>query len=152
MLIDIIEYQDHHQPIFKALNAVWLNQYNLMEEHDLEILNNPRDLILKKGGVIYLAQHQNEIVGSAALIKEHDGVYELAKMTVATSHQKMGISKLLLDKCLEKAKALHASKIILFSNHQLKSALSLYEKYGFQHVAVEDSPFATADVKMELAL
>jgi hypothetical protein len=34
----------------------------------------------------------------------------------------------------------------------LKTALALYEKYGFQHVAVEDSPFATADVKMELVL
>ncbi len=152
MSVEIIEYQDHHQPIFKALNAVWLEHYNLMEQHDHEILNNPRELILKNGGVIYLAQHQNEIVGSAALIKEHDGIYELAKMTVAASHQKMGISKLLLEKCLEKARSLHGSRIILFSNHQLKTALSLYEKYGFQHIMVEDSPFATADVKMELVL
>jgi putative acetyltransferase len=152
MTISIIEYQDHHQPIFKALNAVWLEHYNLMESHDLDILNNPRELILKNGGVIYLAQHQNEIVGSAALIKEHDGIYELAKMTVAASHQKMGITKLLLDRCLEKARELRAKSVILFSNSQLKAALALYEKYGFQHVAVEDSPFATADVKMELIL
>ena len=152
MTISIIEYQDHHQPIFKALNAVWLEQYNLMESHDHEILNNPRDLILKNGGVIYLAEHNGEIVGSAALINEHDGLYELAKMTVAATHQKMGISKLLLERCLEKAKELHAVKVILFSNHQLKAALGLYEKYGFQHVPVEDSPFVTADVKMELVL
>ena len=123
-----------------------------MEEHDLAILNNPRELILKNGGVIYLAQHQNEIVGSAALIKEHDGMYELAKMTVAASHQKMGISKLLLERCIDKARELHATSITLFSNSQLKAALGLYEKFGFQHVPVEDSPFATADVKMELIL
>jgi putative acetyltransferase len=150
MTISIIEYQDHHQPIFKALSAVWLEHYNLMESHDIEILDNPRELILKNGGVIYLAKHNDEIVGSAALINEHDGLYELAKMTVAKSHQKMGISKLLLERCLEKAKELRAIKIILFSNNQLKAALGLYEKYGFQHVPVEDSLFATADVKMEL--
>jgi hypothetical protein len=28
----------------------------------------------------------------------------------------------------------------------------LYEKYGFQHVPVVDSPFLTADVRMELVL
>ena len=152
MNIEIIEYQDYHQPIFKALNAVWLNHYNLMEAHDVEMLDNPREFILKNGGVIYLAKDKDEIVGSAALINEHDGIYELAKMTVAETHQKMGISKLLLERCLEKAKDLRATKVILFSNNQLKAALGLYEKYGFQHVPVEDSPFVTADVKMELVL
>ena len=63
-----------------------------------------------------------------------------------------GISKLLIEECIAKAKELKAKKIILFSNHQLTSALGLYEKYGFTHVAVEDSPFETADVKMELIL
>src|SRR6478735_8713602 len=111
MPIEIIEYQDHHQPIFKALNAVWLERYHLMEERDVEMLNDPHKFILEEGGVIYLAQYQNEIVGSAALIKEHDGVYELAKMTVADSHQKMGISKILLERCLTKAKELRASRV-----------------------------------------
>lgn len=152
MTISIIEYQDHHQPIFKALNAVWLEHYGLMESHDVEMLNDPQTYILKEGGVIYLAKHNDEIVGSAALINEQGGQYELAKMAVAPSHQKMGISKLLLQHCLDKAKELQAKKIILFSNSQLKAALALYQKYGFQHVAVEDSPFVTADVKMELVL
>jgi putative acetyltransferase len=149
-LIQIIEYTDAHQPAFKALNAVWLEHYNLMESHDLEILDDPRGTILENGGVIYLAQCDGHVVGSAALIKEHDGVYELAKMTVAEAYQKRGISKVLLEKCLEKAKELHAVKVTLFSNHQLKAALALYEKYGFRHVPVVDSPFVTADVKMEL--
>jgi len=152
MSISIIEYQDHHQPIFKALNAVWLEYYGLMESHDVEMLNDPQTFILKEGGVIYLAKQNDEIVGSAALINEQGGQYELAKMTVVPSHQKMGISKLLLERCLDKAKELQAKKIILFSNSQLKAALALYEKYGFQHVPVEDSPFVTADIKMELVL
>jgi ribosomal protein S18 acetylase RimI-like enzyme len=146
----IIEYTDQHQAIFKELNRAWLDQYNLTESHDLQILDDPRGTIVEGGGVIYLAQSDGCIVGSAALMKEHDGVYELAKMAVATEYQKMGISKLLLERCFEKAKELKASKIILFSNHQLKAALGLYEKYGFQYVPVKDSPFLTADIKMEL--
>jgi putative acetyltransferase len=73
-------------------------------------------------------------------------------MTVAKEYQKMGISRLLLATCIDKAKELKASKIILFSNHQLKAALGLYEKHGFQYIPVEHSPFLTADIKMELVL
>lgn len=127
-----------------------MDHYNLTESHDLQILDDPRGTILERGGFIYLAQVESRIVGSAALMKEHGDVYELAKMAVARDYQGKGISKLLLEKCLEKAHELKASKITLFSNHQLKAALGLYEKYGFQHVPVIDSPFLTADIKMEL--
>ena len=150
--IEIIEYEDQHQPIFRALNAEWLDQYNLTESHDLQILDAPRETILDAGGFIYLAKYNNQIVGSAAIMKEHEGVYELAKMTVDKNFRKMGISKMLMDRCKEKAIELKATKLILFSNHQLRAALSLYEKYGFAHVPVENSPFTTADVKMELKL
>jgi GNAT superfamily N-acetyltransferase len=146
----IIDYEDQYQPAFRALNIAWLDHYHLTESHDLAILNDPRKTILETGGFICLATDGSQIVGSAALIREHDGIYELAKMAVAEAHQQKGISKLLIEKCLEKAKEFKAEKIILFSNHQLKAALSLYEKYGFRHIPVEDSPFLTADVKMEL--
>jgi N-acetylglutamate synthase-like GNAT family acetyltransferase len=146
----IIEYKDQHHEVFKALNTEWLERYNLLEPHDLEILNDPRSTILETGGAIFLASDRNQIIGTAALMKEHEGVFELVKMTVAPDYRGKGISKLLIEKCLEKAMELKAKKITLFSNHQLQAALALYKKYGFQHVPVVDSPFATADVKMEL--
>ena len=147
---EIIGYQDIHRDIFRDLNVEWLDLYHLKEDRDLEMLNEPRETILNQGGYIYLAQINRRIVGSAALIKEHHGVYELAKMAVATDFRRMGISKLLLDACLDQARKLNASKVMLFSNHQLKAALGLYEKYGFRYIPVEDSPFQTADIKMEL--
>ena len=146
----LIDYQDQYQEDFKKLNVKWLDRYNLKEPVDLEVLNDPRGTILESGGVIYLIQYQQQIVGSAALIHEHEGVYELAKMAVADEHQQRGVSKVLLEKCITKAKELKAKKVILFSNYQLKAALGLYEKYGFQYVPVVESPFLTADIKMEL--
>lgn len=149
---EIIAYEDQYQKIFKALNMEWLDRYHLTEKRDLEALDQPRKNIIDDGGFIYLARVNGQIVGSAALIQEHDHVYELAKMAVAIDHRKKGISNLLLDACLGKARQLHAEKIILFSNHQLKAALGLYEKYGFRYIPVEHSPFLTADIKMELVL
>ena len=152
MNIEIIEYEDRYHVEFRELNLEWLDKYNLTEEPDLMVLNDPRGNIINKGGHIWLARCDGEIIGSSALIKEHDGIFELAKMSVGEPWRGKGISKLLIEVCLQKAKELRASKVELFSNHQLSAALKLYERYGFKYVEVKDSPFATADVKMELLL
>ncbi|MEO5563487.1 MAG: GNAT family N-acetyltransferase [Chitinophagaceae bacterium] len=150
--INLIEYEDRYQAIFSSLNLEWLDKYNLTEEADMLVLNDPRGTILDKGGFIWLAETEGKIIGSAALIQEHDGVYELAKMAVTVEYRGKGISKLLMEKCLSKAKEIGAKKLLLFSNHQLQTAIGLYEKYGFKHIAIHDSPFQTADVMMELVL
>jgi GNAT superfamily N-acetyltransferase len=151
-MIEIILYDEKYQPDFKKLNLGWLDKYNLTESHDLMVLNDPKGTILDRGGFIWLAKAGDEIVGTAALMKEADGIFELAKMSVAEAWQGRGISKLLIETCINKAKQEAAKKLSLFSNHQLQTALKLYEKYGFRHVEVKDTPFETADVKMELGL
>ena len=148
--VSIILYEQKYHQAFRKLNLEWLEKYNLLESHDVMVLDDPQGTILDRGGIIYLAKAGNEIVGSAALMKEHEGIYELAKMAVTRKWQGKGISRLLIEKCLEKAKEWKVKKITLFSNSQLQTAISLYEKYGFQHVSVEGSPFVTADVKMQL--
>ena len=151
-MIELIDYADQFAADFKRINLEWLDKYHLTEEPDLRILNDPRGTILDGGGAIYLAQENGKIIGSAALIKEHNQVYELAKMTVVPEWRGKGVSKLLMDKCLDKARELKAKKVILFSNSQLTSALSLYKKYGFKHTALTNNQLQTADVKMELNL
>jgi putative acetyltransferase len=152
MEIKIIPYRKEHHHLFKELNLEWLDHYNLLESHDLMVLNDPEGMILNRGGFIWVAEADGKMVGSAALMKEHEGVYELAKMSVTTAYRGKGISKLLMDKCLDKAREIGAHKVTLYSNHQLQTAIRLYEKYGFRHVELHDSPFETADVRMELIL
>ena len=151
-MVEIIPYNKAYALQFKELNIAWLEKFNLIESHDLLILNNPEETILKNGGVIFLAKEADEIIGTAAIINEHAGIYELAKMAVAPAFQGKGISKLLLGACIHAAKERNAVKIVLFSNSQLKAALSLYEKFGFKYIEPENSPFVTADIKMELSL
>ena len=151
-MIEIIEYENKYQPDFYKLNVAWLDKYHLTESRDLAVLDDPQGMIIDNGGFIWLAKETDTIVGSAALMKETDAIFELAKMTVADGYKGRGISKLLMETCINKARAIGATKLELFSNHQLTTALGLYEKYGFQHVSVTGSPFETADVKMEMEL
>jgi len=149
-LVEIIEYNEKYQPDFKRLNLDYLDKYNLTESHDMIILDNPGEIVLGTGGFIWLAKASDEIVGTVGIMPEGHGIFELIKMCVAESWRGRGISKLLLETCLQKVKELGGEKLILFSNHQLQTALKLYTKYGFKNVEVTDSPFVTADVKMEL--
>ena len=149
---EIIPYHSGYQSIFKQLNLEWLDAYHLTEDHDLVVLDDPQGIIIDRGGVIFLAKQDDKIIGSAALMKVNEHEYELAKMAVTPAFRGKGISKLLLKKCLDHARTTGAEKISLFSNHRLTSAIALYEKHGFKHVEVKDSPFETADVRMELIL
>ncbi|MGZ8559726.1 MAG: GNAT family N-acetyltransferase [Chitinophagaceae bacterium] len=150
--VKIIEYSSLFKQDFRRLNLEWLDKYELTESHDLMVLDDPQSTILDRGGYIWLAMVEDKVVGSAALMKEHEDEYELAKMAVTAEYRGKGISKLLIEACLTKAKETGAKKLSLFSNHQLQTALKLYEKYGFYYVEVEDSPFETADIKMEMQL
>src|SRR5437763_15689226 len=113
----VIAFTSAHAADFRRLNLEWLDFYHLTESHDLLVLDDPKGTILDRGGVIYLAEHDGKIVGSAALMPEEHGVYELAKMAVTPEYRGRGISKLLIDACLQAAKDLRAKKITLFSNH-----------------------------------
>ena len=150
-MIKIISYENQHQPLFRQLNLEWLDKYHLTESHDLMVLDDPKGTILDTGGYIWLATEDGTVAGTAAIMNEGHGIFELAKMAVAPAFQGRGISKLLIEICIAKAKEIGARKLLLYSNHQLLTALKLYEKYGFRHVEVTNSPFETADVKMELS-
>ncbi len=151
-MIHLIDYAAIYQPDFKRLNLEWLDKFGLTESHDLEILDDPDGTVIARGGFIFLAMDADKVIGTAGLWKESGLEYELIKMGVEPQYRGRGISKLLLEKCIGKAREQGAVRIILYSNSQLTTALRLYENYGFRHIAVTDAPFLTADVKMELHL
>jgi putative acetyltransferase len=149
MEITVIDFEPRYAADFKRLNIEWLDKYALTEPADISMLENYQAEILDTGGCIFLAKHGEDIIGSAALIQESPGEFELAKMAVTTAFQGKGISKLLMENCIAKAIELGAKKIFLVSNSKLATAVSLYEKYGFVHVPVIENHYSNADVRME---
>ena len=148
----IIDYEDQYLKDFQRLNLEWLEKFDLVESHDLEILNHPRENVIDRGGFIFLLKDNDAVVGSAGIFKINDKEYELIKMSVAPEHRGKKFGDMLLEKCIVKAKEMKASKIILFSNSNLQTAIRLYERFGFKHMELTDAPFETADIKMELEL
>ena len=150
-MVCILEYSTMHQPDFERLNRNWIEKYFWMEAVDHEVLGEPEEHIIHKGGSIFMAQFENEIVGTVALKFVETGVYEFTKMAVDEKYQGLKIGKQLAETAIQKAKEKKANKIILYSNTKLITAITLYRKLGFKEISV-DGPYKRSDIKMELML
>ncbi len=146
--IKIIAYSDKLKLHFKRLNTEWLEVYFEVEEKDTLIFSDPRKYIIDKGGYIFFARLEDEIVGTAALMKRTNGDYELSKMGVTPSAQGRGVAKRLIAYCLEFAKGKGIQALVLYSNTSLKPAMHLYRKYGFVEEKFENGGYNRCDVKM----
>lgn len=150
--VQIIDFQATYKEDFKRLNVAWIQRYFKLEPSDLIQLERPQEYILDKGGWILLAQLGDEIVGTAALIKDSDTFFELAKMAVDETHQGKQIGKKLALAAIEKARSMGAKQLFLESNRKLTPALNLYKSVGFREVKLMESPYERADIQMLLDL
>ena len=151
-MIEIVNYTEQTKEFVKTLNYDWLEKYFVVEPNDVIQLADPQREIVDKGGLIYYAKYRDEIVGTASLLKMEDGVYELGKMAVTESAQGLGIGKILIENCLKIAREKGIPKLVLYSNTKLKSAIHLYEKYGFKEITLEPGHYGRANIKMEIEL
>ncbi|OJJ20415.1 hypothetical protein BKI52_18325 [marine bacterium AO1-C] len=150
--IKIIAYQPHYKADFQRLSLEWLNEYDLYEDADGLVINDPETYIFAKGGRMFFAQIDEEIVGTITLMPQEENTYEILKFAVSKEYQKQGIGRILLTHCIQLARSLDATKIILETSTQLKGALKLYEKLGFQEVKSNHYNYTLSDYAMELIL
>jgi len=149
--LDMIEYQREHQPWFEKFNRQWIEEYFWMEPIDFEVLQDPDEYIIRKGGKILVALYNKEIAGTVALKYVDSTTYEFTKMAVDSKFRGLRIGQALCEAAITRAKGLGATKIILYSHTVLVPAVALYKKLGFVEVPV-DGPYKRSNIKMELVL
>ena len=150
--VKIIDYTDDLRSYFKDLNVAWLQKYFYVEPIDKEMLADPKSYIIDKGGHIFFATIDEQVAGTFALMNLGDGSFELSKMAVDERYQGQNIGNQMLAFCLEKAMALGADKVILYSNTLLAPAIHLYKKFGFVEVPLGNVDYKRANIKMERVL
>jgi len=152
--VEIVSYAPEYQAAFRKFNEEWINTFFAMEESDYKMLDDPEGYILQNDGYIFVALYENEPVGVCALLKTNDPEYEyeLAKMAVSPLAQGKHAGWLLGQAVVEKARSLGAAKLYLESNTNLKPAINLYHKLGFQKIDGRDSPYERVNIQMELNL
>lgn len=153
MKIEIISYKPEYANDFKELNLAWLKKYFWVEPHDEEVLGKPQKYILDPGGNIFFIKDEDKIIGTVALMKMEDGVFELTKMAVTPKYQGQQLGQKLMEHTIQYARDQGWKKLIIYSNRKLENAIYIYKKYGFVEIPIEqNNPYARGDIKMQLAL
>jgi N-acetylglutamate synthase-like GNAT family acetyltransferase len=149
-MITIVSYTENYKEAIKILNYEWLEKYFEIEPNDIVQLSNPQVEILDKGGKIYFALNDADVVGTVSLLKVSNEEFELAKMAVTEKYKSAGIGKLLMEHCIAEAKKLNAKKLTLVSNTKLEAAIHLYRKYGFVEIELPtDMHYKRGNIMME---
>lgn len=151
--MEIIHFEPQYANDFRDLNVAWLEKYFWVEPHDEEVLGKPGKYIIEPGGTIFLVRENDEIIGTVALMKIEDGIFELTKMAVTPGSQGKKIGQKLMAHTLEYAQKKGWDKLIIYSNRKLENAIYIYKKFGFKEIPIEENnPYARGDIKMELVL
>ena len=132
--LSIRDFEDGLAAAFREINAEWIHAMFRMEPADREVLNNPRARIVDPGGAILFVEAPGlGVVGTCALRREAEGVFELTKMGVRAAARGLKAGEFLLDATIARAGELGAGTLYLLTNSDCAAAIHLYEKSGFRH-------------------
>ncbi len=151
--VEVIGFDKRFARNFADLNYEWIEKAYTVEDHDREILDHPVEQIIEPGGQIFFALVDGVPAGTVALIEMGGDAFELAKMAVSPEYRGLGLSKQLMDACIEYSQKKGKRSIILESNTKQVAAIKLYRKYGFVETPLDpNSHFVRANIRMELAI
>ncbi len=151
--LEIVEYSDDLAGTFYTINAQWIETMFVLEEHDREVLENPKEWIIDPGGVIlFVKSPEHGIIGACALIKTGDGAFELTKMGVTAAARGQKAGEFLLEAIVERAREMNIQKLYLLTNHICEAAIHLYEKIGFQHDAAIMAQYGATYDRCDVAM
>ncbi len=132
--LSLVEWRDDLAGYFHDITRAWVEDMFVLEPNDIAIIENPRKLIIERGGsIIFVSDRQLGIIGTCALMPISDTCYELTKMGVTAQARGLNAGHFLMEKTLERAEALAMDELFLMTNNRCEAAIHLYEKYGFIH-------------------
>ena len=85
----------------------------------------------------FIAELNGDIIGGAGIYPTDnlpEGVCELVKMYLSKDARGKGLGRTMIDHCLQTAKQLGYKKVYLETMPELKNAVKVYEKFGFEYL------------------
>ena len=151
--VKIIEFDRRFAGDFARLNYDWISQDYSIEDHDREILDNPENYIIRRGGQIFFALVSEQVAGTVALIEIDKETYELGKMAVSQEFRGYNIGLKLMNACIQYSKKTGKKRIVLDSNTKQIAAINLYKKAGFKEIPLDpNTPYQRSNIRMEKSL
>jgi len=95
------------------------------------------ELFQEKGAAYFIAEQEGHILGGGGIFPSPGlpaGICELVKMYLLPEARAKGTGALLLNKCMSTAKEMGFDAMYIETLPELKIAISVYEKFGFNYL------------------
>ena len=95
------------------------------------------ELFQNDKAVYNVAELNGEVVGGGGIYPTEGlpiDTCELVKMYLLSNARGLGLGKIMIEKCIEQAKQKGFKKIYLETMPELKQALNVYAKFGFEYL------------------
>lgn len=105
--------------------------YDSSTDHLFEVFNSTPT------STYFIAEKDGKIIGGAGIYPTNalpQATCELVKMYLLPEARGIGLGRMLIEKCISTAKQSGYKQIYLESMPELRKALSVYEKFGFEYL------------------
>ena len=105
--------------------------YDPTTDHLFEVFNSTPN------SIYFIAEKDGKMMGGAGIYPTDalpEATCELVKMYLLPEARGLGLGRALIEKCLYTAKELGYKQVYLESMPELKKALKVYEKFGFEYL------------------
>ncbi|HYF31576.1 MAG TPA: GNAT family N-acetyltransferase [Chitinophagaceae bacterium] len=113
-----------------GLNKPGTVYYDDTTDHLFELFQTPRS-------IYYVAERDNKLLGGSGIFPSNGlppDVCELVKMYLVPEARGLGLGQELIRRSIDFARSAGYKKIYLETMPELKKALSVYEKFGFEYL------------------
>jgi putative acetyltransferase len=95
------------------------------------------ELFQQAGAAYFVAELDGVLVGGGGIFPTDGlpaGTCELVKMYLSAAARGMGLGRMMIEKCLQTASELGYKQVYLETMPELRQALKVYEKFGFEYL------------------
>jgi N-acetylglutamate synthase-like GNAT family acetyltransferase len=151
--LEFLPFSDELSPYFDSINREWIESMFVLEPIDENVISRPKEFIINSGGHIWFAKHPTlGVVGTCALAKKSEGVFELTKMGVVSNVRGLKIGEQLLQYVLTLAPSIAHEALFLLTNKRCEAAIHLYQKNGFVHCKETMNKYGSAYERCDVAM
>lgn len=153
-MMKIVTYAPQYKKDFIEMNKTWISEMFVVEPEDERELENIESYIEKGGQIFYALADNGDVMACCMIAPREDGDWEIMKFAAKNEYKGSGAGSACLEACIDYAKKLKLSRLIIVSNRKCVQAVHLYFKYGFQEIPVDRKKFAfeRADIAFEMLL
>ncbi|KIO75866.1 GNAT family acetyltransferase [Pedobacter lusitanus] len=140
------------EQIIDLILTIQRQEFNIpITAEDQPDLREIDEFYKEPGGEFWIAKHNDQVIGSIALINIGEGIGVIRKMFVHKDYRgkEKGIAQQLLERLIAYAAAKGINAIYLGTVQILKAAIRFYERNGFVSVEKANLPAAMPLMKLD---